>query len=336
MVGRTGAGKSSLINTLFQADLAEVDVLPNTDQIAQYHWEIENKEALNLWDTPGYEQAKQEELRQLVLEFGAKADLVLLVTPALDPALKMDLNFLEEMCTTEVKIPVITVVTQVDKLRPIKEWQPPYDWQQGTGKKELNIRNAIAYRQESLGEFCDLVLPLVARNDLYSEWGIEMLSLALIEAIAPSKKIKLANFISDQEAKINAAAQIIDRYSQQMSTSQGLTNLLKSPILQFLSTITTGNAALAYALAEQIPIEQLPLVIGKLQMAYDLYLLLVADAKIRNFEFASFWALLLQNSSSPRSNSWAFGQSLVEYWSKQLTVEELQDRFYFYLEQQDI
>ena len=30
VVGRTGAGKSSLINTLFQADLAEVDVLPNT------------------------------------------------------------------------------------------------------------------------------------------------------------------------------------------------------------------------------------------------------------------------------------------------------------------
>ncbi len=333
VVGRTGAGKSSLINTLFQADLAAVDVLPNTDRIAQYHWTIENKEALNLWDTPGYEQAKQEDLRQLVLDFGAKADLILLVTPALDPALKMDLNFLEEICTAASQIPVITVVTQVDKLRPIKEWQPPYDWQQGISKKELNIRNAIAYRQESFGEYCDLVLPLVAKNDLHSAWGSEMLSLALIEAIAPSKKIKLANFISDREAKIIAASQIIDRYALQMSTTQGITNLLKSPILQFLSTMTTGNSALAYALAEQIPIEQLPLVIGKLQMAYDLYLLLVTDAKINNLDFLAFWPLLIQNTSSPSLNSWAFGHSLFEYWSKDLPIKELQTRFDFYLKE---
>ncbi|HEY9806021.1 MAG TPA: GTPase, partial [Candidatus Obscuribacterales bacterium] len=55
LVGRTGAGKSSLINTLFQADLAEVDVLPSTDQIQNYHWQAQTGETLTLWDTPGYE-----------------------------------------------------------------------------------------------------------------------------------------------------------------------------------------------------------------------------------------------------------------------------------------
>jgi uncharacterized protein len=339
IVGRTGAGKSSLINTIFQANLAEVDLLPSTDKISQYHWQTSNGEVLNLWDTPGYEQAKREDLRNLVLDYGVDTDLILLVTPALDPALQMDLDFLTEITQIKKDIPVITVVTQVDKLRPIREWNPPYNWQQGKGKKEQNIREAVAYRQENLGEYCDLVLPLVARNDLHDDWGNETLSLALIEAIEPTKQIKLANFIRDRDAKIIAAAKIIDRYSLQMSTNQGITALLKSPILQFLSTMATGNTALAYALAQQIPVEQLPIVIGKLQMAYDLYLLLVDNAKISNFNFLELWSLIIQNkensdrdvSISPDFNAWAFGHSLVEYWTQNLTMEELKVRYQFYL-----
>ena len=332
LVGRTGAGKSSIINTLFQAQLAEVDVLPSTDRISQYHWQ-KAEASLNLWDTPGYEQAKREDLRELVLDYGVKADLILLVTPALDPALQMDCDFLQELAITDTKIPVITIVTQVDRLRPIREWQPPYDWQQGTSTKETNIREAVAYRQENLGEYCDLVLPIVAQNDRCNAWGVEFISLALLESIEPAQQIKLANFIKDRDAKIVAAAQIIDRYSMQMSTTQGITTLLKSPILQFLSTITTGNTALAYALAEQIPVEQLPAVIGKLQMAYDLYFLLVEDAKISRFDFLGFWSVLLRNDANPDVNAIAFGNSLVEYWTQDLSVEQLKERFEYYLAQ---
>ena len=47
-----------------------------------------------------------------------------------------------------------------------------------------------------------------------------------------------------------------------------------SSVLQFISTVTTGSPALAHLLAEKIPVEELPVVIGKLQMAYDLFSLL--------------------------------------------------------------
>jgi small GTP-binding protein len=131
IIGRTGAGKSSLINTLFQNELAAVDVLPSTDTIQNYHWETENGETLNLWDTPGYEQVKREDLRDLVIDYASNADLLLLVTPALDPALQMDVDFLQDLKLEVADLPIITILTQVDRLRPIREWQPPYNWEKG-------------------------------------------------------------------------------------------------------------------------------------------------------------------------------------------------------------
>ncbi|MBE9013690.1 50S ribosome-binding GTPase, partial [Pseudanabaenaceae cyanobacterium LEGE 13415] len=111
LVGRTGAGKSSLINTLFVEAQAKVDALPSTDRIQDYRWETETGETLTLWDTPGYEQVGQSELRDRVLEYASNTDLVLLVNPANDPALQMDLDFLTEL--KPLGLPTIAIVTQV-------------------------------------------------------------------------------------------------------------------------------------------------------------------------------------------------------------------------------
>jgi small GTP-binding protein len=336
LVGRTGAGKSSLINTLFQGDLAAVDVLPSTNQIQDYHWHTQDGETLHLWDTPGYEQVKREDLRQLVLDYATNADLLLLVTPVLDPALQMDVDFLQAIKATIADIPAIAVVTQVDRLRPIREWQPPYDWQWGEKPKEIAIREATAYRAELLGDFCNLVLPVVT-SDLSTGrigWGVDALSLGLMEAIAPAKQLRLARFLRNQEARTVAAAKIIDHYTFQMATTQGLTALLKSPVLQFIATLSTGSPTLAYILAEQIPVEQLPIVIGKLQMAYDLFSLLrTEDSNPLKFDLLSLWPLLIENPTTPDRNAWAFGHALVEYWTQNLTIEQLRQRFDYYLQQ---
>ena len=327
LVGRTGAGKSSLINTLFASEQAEVDILPTTEQIKSYHWQASEGETLTLWDTPGYEQVNRDDLRQLVLDYGNKADLLLLVTPALDPALQMDVDFLEDIKNEIEDLPTITIVTQVDRLRPFREWEPPYDWQSGNRPKERAIREATQYRLELLGEFCTTILPLVTEDLVTNRaaWGLEELSLGLVAAIAPAKELRIARFLRNQEARIVAAAKIIDRYTFTMTTTQGLAAWLKSPVLQFISNLSTGTPALAYVLAEQIPVEQLPVVIGKLQMAYDLYSLVASENT--NFDLLSLWPLLLENSASPERNAWAFGHALVEYWTRNLTMEELRVKF---------
>ena len=336
LVGRTGAGKSSLINTLFKMDQAVVDVLPSTDQIQNYQWQTDIGESLNLWDTPGYEQVHHPELREQVLEYATNADLLLLITPALDPALQMDVDFLREIKQQELELPIITIVTQVDRLRPIREWQPPYDWQWGNRPKEKSIREATEYRLEQLGEYCDRVLPIVTQDSQTQRqpWGVDRLSIAILETINPAKQIRLARFLQNQEAQILATAKIIDHYTFQMATTQGLAALLKSPILSFISTLATGSPTLALLLAEKIPVEQLPVVIGKLQMAYDLFLLLNSgESDSMNFDLLVLWPLLLENPNPSEKNAWAFGHALVEYWTQKLTIEQMQQRFQFYLNQ---
>ena len=335
LVGRTGAGKSSLINTLFQADKAEVDVLPSTDKIKNYTWQTPTKEVLNLLDTPGYEQVNRPEFRDRVLDYATTADLLLLVTPALDPALQMDLDFLQTLKADLPDLNAIAIVTQVDRLRPIREWNPPYDWREGNKPKESSIRDAVSYRAEQLGEICELVLPIVTGDKANNrqEWGVENLSSELIQAIAPAKQLRLARFLRNLEVRSKSAAKIIDRYTRQMATTQGLTAFLKSPILQVISTMSTGNTTLAYVLAQQIPVEQAPVVIGKLQMAYDLYLLLDDDASLGNFDWRSLWSLVLDSSQEGSNNAWAFGHALVEYWTKNLSATQLQERYQFYLKE---
>ena len=335
LVGRTGAGKSSLINTLFEVDRAEVDVLPSTDDVRSYQWQADSGEILTLWDSPGYEQIDRADYRDLLLDYAHHADLLVLVTPAMDPALQMDVDLLRDMRKAVSDLGVIAVVTQVDRLRPLREWDPPYDWRWGQRPKEISMREATQYRQDQLREVCDRVLPVVTRDSSTNRlpWNAEALATDLIELIEPTKELRLARFLRDRSAKAVAATRLIDRYMVQMSTTQGLATFLKSPVLQFLATLTTGTPTLAYVLAEQIPVEQLPVVIGKLQLAYDLFK--VIGPATAQLDLLKLWPLLLENNDHPARAAWAFGHAMVEYWSQNLSLEQIRKRIDDYLAEFD-
>lgn len=318
LVGRTGAGKSSLINTLFTAPQAVVDALPSTDSIQDYRWQREGEEVLILWDTPGYEQVGRSHLRDQVLQKAKDADLILWVTPATDPALQMDRDFLDALQTLDEPLPpLLGVMTQVDRLRPLREWNPPYDWQGGDRPKEIAMREALGYRTAVLPEL--ELLPLASWRSGQAAWGEEELSDRLLALLSPAKQERLGRFLKSRQSKVMAAAGIIDRYSQRMTTQRGVTAFLKSPVLHVLAAITAGSSAYAPLLAEKIPAENLPLVLGKAQMAYDLYRLLEPSLSL---DWLKIWPLVTHHQGEPSRNAWAFGQTLTAYWSQTLGPEQ--------------
>ncbi|CAA6826313.1 MAG: FIG01201846: hypothetical protein, partial [uncultured Thiotrichaceae bacterium] len=132
VVGQTGAGKSSIINVLKDELAAEVDVLPST-QASTLYSAIINEIEVRIVDLRGLDGKPDTE--KVMLNEMTQADLVLWVLKANQSARDLDkqLNdkfgvFYADPKNVSSKKPlVIAVVNQVDKLKPITEWQPPYD-----------------------------------------------------------------------------------------------------------------------------------------------------------------------------------------------------------------
>ena len=76
-------------------------------------------------------------------------------------------------------------------------------------------------------------------------------------------------------------------------------------------------------------------------MAYELFMLLKPGTAPVSFDLLPLWSLLIEtaippanaNSTSVTRRSWALGHALVEYWTQDLAIEQLRDRFEAYLQQ---
>jgi len=158
LIGQIGAGKSSVINALVEKTVAEVSSIPTTDKTIIHNWNIDKMKAIKLVDLPGLDGNK--ETNELILKELTESDLVFWVLKANQSARKLDVDlkkefddFYKKRENLKRKKPiVIAVLNQVDKLKPINEWDPPYDVIScnSDNKKACVIRDALKYNQEIL------------------------------------------------------------------------------------------------------------------------------------------------------------------------------------------
>jgi len=169
ITGQVSSGKSSLINALFGEIKSASGFLPTTSDITPYVLERDGLQQAIILDTAGYGGVMHEPPPTGLKKEWAKTDVIIIVCNAAQAARHADAKQLEAVRhyfqheNPNQTLPVIiAVATHIDRLRPLHEWQPPYQIQQPdkTNAKAHNIRQACLAIARELSLPLDYVVPV--------------------------------------------------------------------------------------------------------------------------------------------------------------------------------
>jgi len=206
ILGQVGAGKSSLINALFGEIKSAEGLLPTTPEITPYVLERDGLQQAIVLDSPGYGGLMHDKVPDALKQEWAKVDVILMVCNAAQAARQADTQqldairryFQEERQNQALPV-ILAVATQIDRLRPLREWQPPYNIQQPKLPKEHSIRQACAAIAQDLSLPLEHVVPVCMAPE-HSSYNIEEGLIPLIhEQLNEAQRVRYLRCLRHQQ-----------------------------------------------------------------------------------------------------------------------------------------
>ncbi|HID5232375.1 TPA: GTPase family protein [Citrobacter freundii] len=174
ILGKTGAGKSSLCNALFAGEVSPVsDVAACTREPLRFRLQV-GERVMTLVDLPGVGESssRDAEYAALYREQLHQLDLVLWLIKADDRALAVDEHFYRQVIGEAYRHKVLFVISQSDKVEPTSS-----NSQLSTAQK-LNISRKICL----LHELFQPVHPVCAVS-VRARWGLRIMAERMIRCL---------------------------------------------------------------------------------------------------------------------------------------------------------
>jgi len=346
IVGRRGAGKSSLINAICGGPVAAVgSVLSTTGQPT---WYTARSPRGDLWvlDTRGLGDSTQpesanfrnalDEIRAALAKDFPDAILFLVKAKEVDSHIAQDIANVREVrqflhSKHRYDAPVVAVVTQVDELDP-KRIEPPYE----NETKKQNIRTAVEAVEKALrdnGIALARVIPVSAyaeygedgRRSYDNYWNLEDLVEYLVEVLPQSAQMQMARLSRLKSAQAKAARRMSGAAAT-IAAGIAATPIPVAdifPITALQIGLITGIAYLSgRELSRKAAKEFLVALGANLGAAFALRELARAVVK---FAFPGGGEVI--SAGVAFAGTWALGEAAIAYFVENRTIEEAKARF---------
>lgn len=188
IMGKTGAGKSSLCNALFAGDISPVsDVAACTRKPLQFRLQL-GKRFMTIMDLPGVGESelRDAEYAALYLEQLPRLDLVLWLIKADDRALAVDEHFYRQVIGEAYRHKVLFVISQSDKVEPTS----------GGEKLSTEQKQNISRKICLLHELFQPVNPVCAVS-VRLQWGLRVMAERMIHCLPREASSPVAVQLSD-------------------------------------------------------------------------------------------------------------------------------------------
>lgn len=188
IMGKTGAGKSSLCNALFAGDISPVsDVAACTRKPLQFRLQL-GKRFMTIMDLPGVGESelRDAEYAALYREQLPRLNLVLWLIKADDRALAVDEHFYRQVIGEAYRHKVLFVISQSDKVEPTS----------GGEKLSTEQKQNISRKICLLHELFQPVNPVCAVS-VRLQWGLRVMAERMIHCLPREASSPVAVQLSD-------------------------------------------------------------------------------------------------------------------------------------------